>query len=198
MKLLRSLLLVSVTALLLVPTLLFSRSNARAKTQPRTRAEKPIAARLGVASDLRLRLAKWRVVNMPFNAAGLSARDRQMVEKLVDACRYLDDIYWRQNDPEALTLYEELKASSHPMDARVRRMLKINGSRFDLLDENKPFIGTQSMPPGRGFYPQGLTREQVEQYVRQHPDSKAEIYSPYTVVRWQGNDLVGLPYRIAY
>jgi hypothetical protein len=76
--------------------------------------------------------------------------------------------------------------------------LWINASRFDLLDDNKPFVGTAPMPPGRGFYPQNLTREQVEQYLKAHPEKKNEIYGSFTVVRWHGDHLEGLPYHIAY
>jgi len=164
----------------------------------RSSGDKPVSVRLGLATGLPQQLAKWRVVKMPFRAAGLNLRERQMLEKLVDASRYLDDIYWRQSDPEGLTLFHELEGNNNRVDADVRRMLMINGSRFDLLRGNEPFVGSQPMPPGRGFYPPSLTREQIEQYVQQHPESKAEIYSPYTVVRWQGKDLVGVPYHVAY
>ncbi|HXM23544.1 MAG TPA: hypothetical protein VN948_19970 [Terriglobales bacterium] len=80
----------------------------------------------------------------------------------------------------------------------LRRYLWINASRFDLLDDNKPFVGTTPMSPGRGFYPQNLTREQIEQYVKAHPEKKDEIYSSFTVVRWHGDQLEGLPYHLAY
>ena len=33
------------------------------------------------------------------------------------------------------------------------------------VDENRPFVGTEPMPPGRALYPHGLTRAQIEQYV---------------------------------
>ncbi len=188
--------LLFVLLIVLSSTFTFSQKKSRPKLPPREK--KPISATLGVSSDLSQQLAKWRVVKMPSNAAKLSLRERKLLAKLVDACRHLDAIYWRQNDPEALTLYQQLKGSTDPRDARVRRMLLINGSRFDLLEENKPFVGTQPMPPGRGFYPQGATREQIEEYVKQHPDSKAEIYSPTTIVRWQGSDLTAVPYHVAY
>src|SRR5262245_1468641 len=55
---------------------------------------------LMAASDLDQRLAKWEPVKMPFNASTLGARERQMVQKLVEASQYLDSIYWRQADPE--------------------------------------------------------------------------------------------------
>jgi len=156
------------------------------------------SAGMQVAPDLDQRLARFRRVRMPFQSAGLNAREQKLVNKLVDASRYLEEIFWRQIDPEALTLYQSLAGSKSPRDQKLRIYLWINASRFDLLDQNKPFVGTASMPPGRGFYPQGLTREQIEQYVKDHPEKKAEIYSPTTLVRWHGDQLEGLPYHIAY
>jgi len=161
-------------------------------------AKGAISARMAVASDLDQRLARFREVRMPFDSAGLTAREQKMVRKLVEASHYLEEIFWRQNDPDGLTLYQSLAASKYPKDVKLRRYLWINAARFDLIDENRPFVGTARMPPGHGFYPQGLTREQVEQYVKEHPEKKAEIYSPTTVVRWHGDQLEGLPYHIAY
>jgi hypothetical protein len=172
---------------------LHAATKTKAVPASQTRSEN-----LQVVPDLKRRLARFRQVEMPFHSAALSTRERQMVEKLVDASRYLDDIFWRQNDPEALQLYESLEGSTNPKDVELRRYLWINGSRFDLVDNQKPFTGTAPMPAGGGFYPQGLTREQIEQYVKDHPEKHAEIYSPTTVVRWHGKELEGLPYHIAY
>ena len=156
------------------------------------------SAGMQVVPDLDQRLAKFRRVEMPFHSAGLTAREVKLVEKLVDASRYLEEIYWRQIDPDGLTLYESLATSKNPKDEALRRYLWINASRFDLLDDDKPFVGETRMAPGRGFYPQTLTREQVEQYVKAHPEKKNEIYGSFTVVRWHGDKLEGLPYHIAY
>ncbi len=151
-----------------------------------------------VVPDLKQRLARFRQVQMPLPSAGLTSREQKMISKLVDASRYLDDIYWRQVDPDGLELYESLEKSTDPKAVELRRYLWINGSRFDLLDGDRPFVGRDPAPPGRGFYPQGLTRDQIEQYVKEHPDKRTEIYSPTTVVRWHGSELEGLPYHIAY
>ena len=158
----------------------------------------PVSARLQVAPDLDSRLARFQRTPMPFHAEGLTARERKLVEKLVDANRYLEEIYWRQSDPEGLALYQSLVGSKYPQDQKLRRYLWINASRFDLINENEPFVGKDPMPPGMGYYPQGLTRAQVEQYVKDHPEKRAEIYSLTTVVRWHGDQLEGLPYHIAY
>ena len=143
--------------------------------------------------DIEARLAKWKNVDMPFRSDGLTERERRMVDKLVEACRLLDDVYWRQSDLAGLAL---LKSTSSPS---LKTLLTIMGGRWDLIDENRPFAGAPAMPPGHELYPHDLTRERVEQYVRDHPEDKAAIYDPYKVVkRRPGGRLVGISYGEEY
>jgi Peptidase family M49 len=134
-------------------------------------------------------LAKWKPVKMPFRSAGLSARERQMVDKLVEASQYLDDIYWRQSDPEGLQLYKTTQ------DPHLKRLLLINGCRWDLLNDNRAFVGSEPMPPGHALYPKSLTRAQIDDYLKKHPEDRAAVYDPYTVVKWSGDRLIGVPYH---
>src|SRR3981081_3438212 len=154
------------------------------------------SAKLQVVSDLDQRLAKFRVVQMPFHSAGLTPRERKLVGKLVEACQSLESIYWRQSDPEGLALYQSLGTSAHVEDRKLQRYLRINGSRFDLVDEEKPFVGTEPVSPGRALYPKGLTQAKIDVFLKDHPEKRAEIYGPLTVVRWHGDTLEGLPYHI--
>jgi Peptidase family M49 len=156
------------------------------------------SAKLHVVPDLDQRLAKFRVVPMPFHSAGLTPRERKLVGKLVEACQSLERIYWRQSDPEGLALYQSLGASTHAEDRKLRRYLRINGSRFDLVEQEKPFVGTEPASPGRGLYPKDLTEAKINAYLKDHPEKRAEIYNPLTVIRWHGDILEGLPYHIAY
>ena len=155
-------------------------------------------ADLKVAADLPQRLAKFQHVRMPFQTAGLSTREQQLVRKLVEACGYLESIYWRQSDAEGLTLYQSLGSSRNRRDIELRTYLRINASRFDFIDQNMPFAGIEPAPPGRGFYPANLTRDQIEQYVKEHPEQKAAIYNQFTIVRWNEGKLEAVPYHIAF
>jgi len=183
---------------------IFLISTLGAARQKETRAITGSAAKSGapadlkVAPDLEVRVARFRRVQMPFRTAGLSAREQQLVRKLVEACGYLESIYWRQSDPEGLALYQSLASSRNRRDVQLRRYLWINASRFDLIDDNKPFVGTETMPPGQGFYPANLTSDRVEQYVKEHPEQKAAIYDQFTIVRWHDEKLEAVPYRIAF
>ena len=143
-------------------------------------------------SDIAQRLSRWKRVPMPYDSSGLDARQKQVVDKLTGACQYLENIYWQQSDPEGLALYRSTK------DPQLKRLLFINGGRFDLIDENKPFVSKEPMPPGRNLYPKGLTPEQIEGYVKAHPSEKAAIYSPYTVLRSNGKKLDAIPYHVEY
>jgi hypothetical protein len=162
-----------------------------------TAAKEGQAASLWVVPDIRERAAKFKRVEMPL-PTGLSGNDTKMVEQLVNACRALEEIFWRQTDPDAIVLYQSLAGTTNSRDLALRRYLWINASRFDLLKDNRPFVGDTPMSPGRGFYPPGLTREQVEKFVAAHPEKKSEIYSSMTVVRWQGDQLQSIPYGVAY
>ena len=152
------------------------------------------AALKAVTPDLDQRLARFKPVKMPYDPAALSPRERDMVDQLVIALRELESMYWRQSDPEALALYNALEADKTPLAQKVRRYLFINGSRFDLVDSNKPFIGTAPMPPGRALFPAGLTRAEIEAYVTRNPARRNAIYNPYSVVSRTGpggSDLSG-------
>ncbi len=155
-----------------------------------------------VASDLSIRLARLKPVHMPFDTASLSQREVAEVNELVAAMQLLDDIYWRQIDPQGLDLYRQLtKSDKPPVDikqAELAKYLFINGSRFDIFHDNQPFVGMQPIPPGRAFYASGMTQAEIDKYVAAHPNQKTAIYSSTMVVKREGTKLVTVPYRAAY
>ncbi len=148
--------------------------------------------------NIAAQLAKFRPVRMPFSTAGLSAREVRMARKLVEAGQYFESIYWRQADPDGLTLYKALANCPGPTEKQIRHFLLINGSRYDLLEGNKPFLAGTVYEPGHALYPAGITRKEIEDYVAAHPAKKTEIYNPWTVVKRSGSDLVGVPYHVEY
>ena len=187
------------SALLLIATLtLIAQTSQRQTHTPLHRGTSRFAKPEYVVPDLTERLAKYKTVTIPFDKSKFSARELQMIDKLVEASRDLDNIFWRQSDPTGLELYESVEKSQTQRDIKVRKFLMINGGRFDLTHENRPFVGIQPMPPGRGLYPEGLTRQDLEKYVAAHPDQKDELYSPYTVIHRNGNQLEAIPYHVEF
>jgi len=182
----------------LIASLSFAQTSQKQTNTALHRGTSRFAKPEYVVPDLTERLAKYKTVEIPFEKSKFSARELQMIDKLVEASRDLGNIFWRQSDPAGLELYKSLEKSQTPRDIKLRRFLMINGGRFDLTHENHPFVGTQPMSPGRGLYPEGLTRDQLEKYVAAHPEQKDDLYSPYTVIHRNGDRLEAIPYHIEF
>jgi hypothetical protein len=182
--------------ILLSSTALLSQAGRRAEARPKTADQCGIGD--VIHGDLAAEVAKFQMVSMPFSVTGLSPQEQKMAYKLVEASRYLDDIYWRQSDPKGLALYKRLAGCNTVMAQKLRRFLMINGSRYNLLEENAPFVGSDPFSPGRGLYPPGITRQEIEAYVAKHPEKKDKIYNPLTVVKREGTELVAVPYHVEY
>src|SRR5689334_777500 len=181
---------------MVLPGTLLAQVGRRAAPPPKT-ADKCLLKE-NINEDIAAQVNKFKLVSMSFSVNGLSENERKMVYKLVEASQFLESIYWRQSDPKGLELYKRLLGCNQVMNQKIRRFLMINGSRYDLLENNKPFVGSDPFNPGRALYPAGITRQEIEAYVAKHPEKKAQIYSPFTVVRRQGGELVGIPYHIEY
>src|SRR5271166_3328201 len=119
----------------LVIAIVTIRAQDSAPSQRNTKTPS-ITGELVISPNLEKEVAKFKTVQMPFDTTHLTERERQMVGKLVEACQDLESIYWRQSDPEGLKLYQSLAGSRAPKDVALRRFLRINGSRFDLIDND--------------------------------------------------------------
>ena len=175
---------------------LLGQAGRRAEAKPKTMEQCVIYEPIHV--DLTAEVAKFQLVSMPFSVTGLSPTEQKMAYKLVEAARYLDDIYWRQSDPKALELNKRLEGCNAVVAQKLRRFLMINGSRYNLLANNAPFVGNDPFSPGRALYPPGITLQEIEAYVAAHPEKKDQIYNPYTVIKRQGSELVAVPYHVEY
>jgi hypothetical protein len=139
--------------------------------------------------------AKLAPVDMKVDTAFLSAEEKEVVNLLLQAADLMSEIYKRQATPNYDQLRADVAAKNDP--ALLDRFDTFFGP-WDSLDEDKPFFGGQAMPPGRGFYPDGMTKADFDQYLAAHPDQKDSLTGMYTVVRRDGDKLVAVPYSKAY
>jgi hypothetical protein len=154
-----------------------------------------------VAPDVSQRLARFKPVEMPFTFEGYSKREVHLINELVEALRDLEDIYWRQNNPADIAIWKQLAGDKDEKAKALRRYLWVNGSRFDQINNNEPFIGHEPDPPGRSLYPKGITRDEIEAYVKAHPNEKKAIYDERTVVELVSRNplkLRAVPYHVKY
>ncbi len=61
-----------------------------------------------------------------------------------------------------------------------------------------PSQATTRCRPGMRFIRRDSRASRSSSILKKHPDDKAAIYDPYTVVEWRRDRLVGVPYHVAY
>ncbi|HEY0626993.1 MAG TPA: hypothetical protein VGD10_09690 [Allosphingosinicella sp.] len=145
--------------------------------------------------DLAAQRAKIARIGMNPNTAFLNAEERQVVNLLIQAAGYMDQIYIRQRSVDNPRIRAEIAAGGN---RALLDMFDLHYGPWDTLAENHPFYGDRPMPPGAGFYPADLTKEAFDAYLAANPAQKDELTSPYTVVRRQGDRLVAVPYSVEY
>jgi hypothetical protein len=147
-----------------------------------------------VATDIAQRAAQLPRTTIDYDRSLLDDKERQVVAKLIDASKQIDEIFWRQVSEDNAALRAKYEKDGGP----VYDYLVMNKGPWDRLKQDAPFIGTTPKPHGAAFYPTDMTKEEFEKYVAAHPDKKDALQGLFTVVRRNGTDLTATPYSAYY
>ncbi len=99
----------------------------------------------------------------------LNTQQRQMLVKLIEASKIMDNLYWQQAYGSKQSLLDSIE------DPALRRFADINYGPWDRLDGDKPFIaGIGAKPEGARFYPDDMTKTEFDAW--DNPD-KNGLYS---------------------
>ena len=134
-------------------------------------------------------------IEMPVDTSYLSAEEKEVVNLLIQAAGQMSEIYKRQHTPNYDRIRGEIVATN---DKGLLDRFDTFFGPWDSLEEDKAFFGGHPKPPGAGFYPTDLSKEQFEAYLNAHPDQREALTSGYTVVQRDGDKLVAVPYSVAY
>ncbi len=140
-------------------------------------------------------LAKLGRVEMKPDTSYLSQEEREVVNLLIQAADLMSEIYKRQNTPGYDQQRAEVAAKNDP--ALLEKFDAFFGP-WDPIEDGAPFFGNHPKPPGAGFYPADLTKEEFDRYLAAHAAEAEALTSPYTVVKRQGDRLIAVPYSQEY
>jgi hypothetical protein len=173
---------------------------AHAATAVKTKAPVPAAGgAMQVAPDIDKRVAQFAATPLTADLSALQADDRQVLAKLVQAAKLMNEIFLRQAWAGNPALREKLKTARGPHMAAAREYFRINFGPWDRLAERQPFLGDKKNPPGAGYYPEDLTKQDFEAWIAKHPGDKEAFTSTVTVIhRGADGGLVAVPYSKEY
>jgi hypothetical protein len=152
-------------------------------------------------SELQRMAARFAPTDLRVDLTNVSASDRQVLAKLVDASRIIDALFLRQVWEGNEAMMRRLSSDATDEGNARFHYFMINKGPWSRLDHNAPFVdGAPPKPEGANFYPSGMSKAELEQWMGSlAPAERAKATGFFTVVR-RGADgrLAAVPYSVEY
>ena len=166
-------------------------------------AKSPKAQETPVPDTVKLQqmAARFAPTDIGADVSHLSAADRRVLAKLVEASKIVDALFLRQvwagNDAMLLDLIKDQTPEGR---ARLHYFL-INKGPWSRLDHDAAFVpGAPAKPPGAGFYPADAPKTDLDRWIQSLSEAdRARATGFFTVIRRAGTNGFSLvPYSVEY
>lgn len=158
---------------------------------------------------LKQKIEQFIPVEIQYDENLLSEREKIVLEKLYRASKLIDTLFldqvYSKNHQIKSALLSKLSDKSIVTNPDEKLELKLQlelfnimFGPFDRLKDDEPFIGSERKPLGANFYPEDMTKEEFENWIKQHPQDEKSFTSEFTVIRRQNDKLVAIPYSEYY
>ncbi|MDQ6893707.1 MAG: peptidase [Acidobacteriota bacterium] len=166
-----------------------------------SRATEGVPSDLRIAPDVAERVGQFPPTKIDYDRSLLDDRETAALRLLIEASRELEGIFERQVAEEVPAMRERvarLVAEHAPRSVPALEYFDVMKGPWDRLKGDEPFVGTRPKPPGAGFYPVDMTKDEFEKWIAAHPAEKGAFQGLFTVIRRDGARLVATPYSKEY
>ncbi|MEA2338045.1 MAG: dipeptidyl-peptidase, partial [Thermoanaerobaculia bacterium] len=124
-------------------------TSTMTRTTPTSAPPAAASSSLPIAPDVAQRMAQLPRTVIDYDRSLLNDNERQVVAKLIEASKQIDEIYWRQVSEENPAWREQLAKVGGP----AYDYFVANKGPWDRLKDDEPFVGATKKPAGAAFYP---------------------------------------------
>lgn len=161
-----------------------------------------MATKIPDLAQLQKMTSRFAPTELKVDLSGLSDGDRKALAKLIEAARLIDPIFMQQYWSGDLALYAKLQKDTSPLGKARLHYFWINKGPWSELDGNTAFLPgvPEHKLPGANFYPESMSKEQFESWVKTLPEAEQKQATGFfTVIRSDGkNGFKIVPYSEAY
>jgi hypothetical protein len=154
------------------------------------------------AAELNKMAARFAPTRLVVDTSALSAGDKQALVKLIEAARIVNTLFMKQFWSGDLELYRKLQQDKTPLGRARLHYFWINKGPWSEIDQHKAFLPgvPEHKPAGANFYPEDMTKEEFENWVKTlSPAEREQAEGFFTVVRRDANGKLKLvPYSQEY
>ena len=129
---------------------------------------------------------KILTVTLAPELAHLSAGERQAVAKLLEVGAIMQELYEDQRHvdaPAVRRLVATLDGAERSQHLRTLHRLFQGPIATTLDNRREPFFAVRPVAPGKAVYPWGIEAKEIDAFLAAHPEQRADILAPRTVVR---------------
>ena len=154
------------------------------------------------AAELNQMAARFAPTKLVVDTSALSAGDKQALVKLIEAAHVVNTLFMRQFWSGDLALYHKLEQDKTSLGRARLHYFWINKGPWSEIDQHKAFLPgvPEHKPAGANFYPEDMTKEEFEGWVKTlSPAEKEQAEGFFTVVRRDASKKLELvPYSQEY
>jgi Peptidase family M49 len=154
------------------------------------------------AAEVNKMAARFAPTEMRVDTSSLSAGDKKALVKLIEASHIVNHLFMQQFWSGDLALYSKLQQDKSALGKARLHYFWINKGPWSEIDQHKAFLPNvpAHKPPGANFYPEDMTKDEFESWVKTLPEQeKAQALGFFTVVRRDASKKLKLvPYSQEY
>jgi hypothetical protein len=138
---------------------------------------------------LKEKIAKFVLVDIKYDENLLSDREKVVLEKLYRASKIIDELFLEQVYSKNNQIKSELISKSSDksiLEPELQlELFNIMAGPFDRLEDNAPFIGKDKKPLGANFYPEDMTKDEFEKWIKNNPNNEKLFTGEFTARKRQ-------------
>jgi hypothetical protein len=142
-------------------------------------------------AELNRMIARFAPVELHADTSKLSAGDQKALAKLLEAARIIDDIFLDQVWSGNRYLRQQLVRDTSELGKAQLHYFDLNKGPWSELDDHAAFLPyvPEKKLPGANFYPESLTRAQLETSFAEMPKAEREQATGFFTVIRRANEL---------
>jgi hypothetical protein len=153
-------------------------------------------------AELAKKIARFAPTTMTADVSKLAPKDRQALQKIIEAAKLLDPLFLRQVWNGNAALEKKLLADKTPAGRQRLHYFYINDGPWSRLDNKESFIEgvPQEKPPQASYYPDDMTKDEFNNWLAtlSEADKQKATGFFYLIRRGADKKLTFVPYSEAY
>jgi hypothetical protein len=161
-----------------------------------------MASEIPTLTKLKSMIARFTPAPLKVDTASLSSGDKRALLKLIQAGRVVNDIFMDQIWSANAATYSKLQRDASSLGRERMHYYWLEKSPWSSLDGHAAFLPgvPPKKPAGANFYPEDMTRQEFEAWVKTLPKaSREQAENFFSVIRRDaGGKLTAVPYSTEY